>query len=62
VLVGLGEAVNGKQVLEKLQEFRHYGYGLKVLSGGELRDIKDVIVGHSEDPDIEPAIVILLEE
>lgn len=54
--------MNGREVLEKLQEASHSGYGLKVMVAGEFYDIRDVMVCDSDDPDVEPAVVIRLEE
>jgi hypothetical protein len=54
--------VNYLEVIEALQELRPSGYPIKVYVGdGELYDISSITAQGSDDPDVEPAIVIRCE-
>lgn len=50
--------MNAEQVIGEVEDLSPSGYPVKIYCNGELFDIMNITVQSSEDPDIEPAIVI----
>lgn len=50
--------MNIREIIEALQDLEPSGLTVKIYVDGKLYDVMNVTAQGSEDPDIEPAVVI----